>query len=104
MAKTYLGPKPFPKAVVRHLDGDCHNDSVENLEWGSHAENMEDLRKHRESRTPLTNDLKEQIRQEIVKDRPFIDHDDRVNTLLMIADKYDVAFTTVNRIYWKIYG
>lgn len=102
MAKTYLGPKPFKGALVRHLDGDCHNDSAENLAWGSHKENMEDLRKHREEWSPLTNELKEQIREDISAEKPFIDHDDRVNVCVMVAEKHNVSFSTVNRIFWKI--
>jgi len=39
-------PKPFPKAVVRHLDGDNRNDTPGNLRWGTQSENMFDEVRH----------------------------------------------------------
>ncbi len=102
MAKTYLGPRPSKKHLVRHLDGNCHNDSADNLAWGTHADNMEDLRKHSEARTPVTKTIKEEIKKEILSESPFIDHDDRVNVLTELALRYNVSFLTVNRIFWKV--
>ena len=37
---AFHGPKPFPKAVVIHLDEDAHNNSPENLKWGTQKENL----------------------------------------------------------------
>ena len=98
MAKTYLGPKPGKGYLVRHLDGNCHNDSAENLCWGTHAENMEDLRKHNAGRSSLTNGLKKQIAFDINRERPFTDNDHRVRVLVILAEKHKVSFLTVNRV------
>jgi HNH endonuclease len=39
---TFVGPKPFPKAVARHLDDDKQNNHLDNLAWGSYGDNMRD--------------------------------------------------------------
>lgn len=38
---AFSGPRP-PGYVVRHLDGDKHNNVVSNLAWGTHKENVAD--------------------------------------------------------------
>ena len=97
MARTYLGPRPSKKHLVRHLDGNSLNDSVDNLAWGTHKQNMEDLRKHRAERASLTNDLKASIRQDVKKmcDEGIESAED----LIPLTEKHNVAFSTVNRIY-----
>ena len=35
-----------PNLVVRHLDGDCLNNSATNLRYGTHKENMDDQARH----------------------------------------------------------
>lgn len=95
MALTYLPPRPSNDHLVRHLDGDSLNDSAENLAWGTHSENMEDLRKHREERASLTKELKREIMREVRKSGKTVE--DRK----LLAIKYNVAFSTVNRIYWN---
>lgn len=44
---AFNGPKPFAKAVTRHLDGNPKNNSSYNLCWGTPVENMQDAIKHR---------------------------------------------------------
>lgn len=43
---TFVGPEPFPGAVGRHLDDDPWNYSLENLAWGTRAQNIEDARRN----------------------------------------------------------
>lgn len=43
--EAFEGPRPA-KAVARHLDGTRDNNRVENLRWGTRAENIEDMRRH----------------------------------------------------------
>ena len=40
VCEAFHGPKPFPSAVVIHLDEDAHNNRPENLKWGTQKENM----------------------------------------------------------------
>jgi len=96
MASTYLPKRPSKGHLVRHLDGNSLNDAASNLAWGTHADNMEDLRKHRQDRASLTNDLKKSIIRAIRRS------DGSTEALQKIAERRNVAFSTVNRIYWKI--
>lgn len=46
VAAAFL-PEPLDgQTMVRHLDGDRENFLPQNLEWGTHGENMEDARHH----------------------------------------------------------
>jgi HNH endonuclease len=96
MALTYLKPRPSPNHLVRHLDGDSLNDAAANLAWGTHSDNMEDLRKHREDRAPLTKALKSEIIRSLGKRNRSVEFRQE------LAKKNNVAFSTVNRIYWTI--
>lgn len=40
VCEAFHGPKPFPAAVVLHLDEDGLNNRPENLKWGTQRENM----------------------------------------------------------------
>lgn len=40
VCEAFHGSKPFPKAVVIHLDEDAHNNRPENLRWGTQKENL----------------------------------------------------------------
>lgn len=42
MLETFVGPRPFSEAEARHLNDDSLDDSLENLAWGTHTENMAD--------------------------------------------------------------
>lgn len=42
MLIAFVEPKPFPKAVSRHLDDDSLNDVLSNLAWGTKADNVGD--------------------------------------------------------------
>jgi len=39
-------PNPDDLPLVRHLNGDIHDNNMFNLEWGTQADNMEDARRH----------------------------------------------------------
>ena len=40
VCEAFHGPKPFPEAVVIHLDEDGLNNRAENLKWGTQKENL----------------------------------------------------------------
>jgi hypothetical protein len=51
VATAFFGEPPTPEHVdVRHLDGDCGNNKLDNLAWGTRSENMRDLWTHRKKR------------------------------------------------------
>lgn len=52
---TFHGPRPSPKHVVRHLDGDKRNNSAANLSWGTHLENEADSVRLRQKASGLRN-------------------------------------------------
>lgn len=41
-----VGPRPFPGAQVRHLDGNPANNCASNLAWGNATENADDRLRH----------------------------------------------------------
>jgi len=43
---AFRGPKPNPRMVCRHLDGDPTNNRRSNLVWGTCQENADDMRRH----------------------------------------------------------
>lgn len=98
MARTYLSPKPGEGYVIRHLDGNCHNDSMNNLCWGTHKENMQDLKKHNASRSPVTNELKSEIQNRILNSRPYASANQRVEVLRNLASTFNVSYLTINSI------
>lgn len=46
VADAFLGLKPDGCDLVRHFDGDCKNNKVENLIWGTSLENEADKDRH----------------------------------------------------------
>ena len=38
MAEIFIGPKPFPNACVRHLNGNSRDNSITNLAWGTYLD------------------------------------------------------------------
>lgn len=92
MALTYLPPRPSKKHVVRHLDGDCNNNSADNLAWGTQKQNMADLKKHKKTRTKLTDDLKKIIIDEL---KSGASREELYKT-------HKVSFLTINRLYWMV--
>jgi hypothetical protein len=43
--ETFVGPRP-PGMIIRHLDGNPRNNRLDNLAYGTHAENSADMVRH----------------------------------------------------------
>lgn len=56
VALCYL-PNPEGKPIVNHLDGDCSNDDISNLEWATKKEDAEHLFRMRTSDAVIPVDL-----------------------------------------------
>lgn len=65
VAEAFIGPKPFPDACVRHLDGNPSNNAASNLAWGTYLDNENDKRKHGTWDARFGGKLTERQRQEI---------------------------------------
>lgn len=50
VAQAFVGPPPFPRAMVLHHDDVPTNNSPGNLYWGTYAENVSDARLNRRPR------------------------------------------------------
>ena len=46
VAFKFLPARPSPKFEIRHLDGDKLNNAIENLAWGTRADNAADRERH----------------------------------------------------------
>lgn len=44
--EAFAGPRPFPKAVTRHLNGMSTDNRALNLSWGTQQENIHDRARH----------------------------------------------------------
>lgn len=44
--QVFKGDSPNDKRIVRHLNGDASDNTIDNLAWGTHQENMTDLKAH----------------------------------------------------------
>ena len=55
LAETFISPPPYPKACVRHLDGNPSNNAVSNLAWGTYVENENDKHRHGTWTARITN-------------------------------------------------
>lgn len=92
VALAWIGPKPFPKAEVRHLDGNDLNNYYLNLKWGTALENSADMLLHGTRKTYLTKNEVTIIKLEL-KNNP------RRGLQADLARRFNVSITTIGKIY-----
>lgn len=92
---TFVGPKPFAKAVARHFDGNPLNNDVSNLTWATHQENMNDMVRHGTSGVGERNAMAKLTVQDVISIRR--DYAE-LRSLTKVAEKYGIAFQTVSNI------
>jgi len=86
VAKYFIGERP-KGMVIRHLDGDSHNPSVSNLQYGTQKENEADKVRHgrttegeKHGQAKLTTEKVQYIR-DLIKSNPLLNKTDLANQL-----------------------
>lgn len=99
VALAWIGPPPINKPFVLHGNGDCWDDCVLNLRYGTQKENMDDRSKHGTGyRPPLKLDREAilDIRERLAAKEEF---------LWQIGERHNVSGTTIRAIRDKVvYG
>jgi hypothetical protein len=101
--ETFVGPKPEAKSEGRHLNGDRANCRLDNLAWGTRAENLEDSARHgtraageRHGRAKLTDADVLEIRTRVAA---------KAETQTAIAKRMGICLSLVQKIVrrknWK---
>jgi Mor family transcriptional regulator len=96
VCEAFHGPRPFPGAQVRHLDGNPLNCRADNLKWGTVKENAADKKQHgtdqsgtRNPRAKLTWEQVHEIRKR---------HTTENTSITALAAEYRVGVTTLFHI------
>lgn len=92
VAEAFIGPKPFPKACVRHIDGSPGNNRADNLAWGTYSENESDKRRHGTWESRRVGRLTEEQRTEVIAKAAA---GERPRDL---AEEYGVSRPTITRL------
>ncbi len=94
--EAFRGPRPFIGAVTRHLDGNPLNNHIENLKWGTQAENIADrdqqgrtARGQHHGKSKLTDDAIRDIRSRKLYRGLFT----------LLAKQYEISITHASRIW-----
>ena len=100
LAEVFISPKPFPGAIVRHLDGNSRNNNLKNLAWGTYKDNEDDKIAHgtwntRNGGARLTTIQVLEIRKKL-----SLGHTEKI-----LSKEYGVSRPTITRIknkkIWK---
>ena len=100
VALTFLGPPPSPKHEVAHNDGDRNNNTLSNLRWATHSENVADTFRHGNApirgfkgqehpRATLTDDEVREIRRRYSGKR---------GEQIQLASEYGVSRYAISRV------
>ena len=91
----FKGKKPTPKHECCHIDGNCENNHIDNLRWGTRKENIADRIKHgtfiRGERSNLSK-LKE---KEVIEIKKLIKNNFSFAIANEIGNKYKISATTI---------
>lgn len=97
VALTWIGPEPFPKSLVRHLDDNQKNNHFSNLSWGTDQNNVDDAVKNGRYFGRAIKSF------EMLK---AIYLASRIKKLWEVAEEFNVKVETVsdvkNKLRWKL--
>jgi hypothetical protein len=100
VAATFIGPRPLG-LLVRHFDGNPANNRLENLLYGTGAENMADAAAHGTLRRGETHNMAKLTEHQVSAIRRL----HRVHTYKQLAQEFGVSVNQVdnivNRRQWK---
>jgi len=85
---TFVGPRPSPKHVSRHLDGDKLHNCIFNLEWATYSRNALDKKYLNEHGPNLSIQQVLEIKDLVAGRYP----------IMRIAEQYGVSKSTVHAI------
>ncbi len=97
VARAFHGEKPAPGYVVAHCDGVSTNDRADNLQWKTHAENMQDMVDHGRSQRGTKAHGSKLCEDEVLAIR---DMQGAVGCRAL-GRQLDVAHTTILRIWTR---
>ena len=92
--EAFVGPRPADKPHTRHLDGDGANNRVENLRWGSVAENQADTIRHGRTTRGEKNTQAKLSKDDVLAIRDARSSGVRLKAL---AWQYGVAVSSISR-------
>lgn len=115
IAIVFIGPPPFPGAIVRHKDGDRTHDHPDNLQWGTYQDNADDRRKHGNTKAGEThyralftqqqvNDIRTRFQEHITTRQKFGFSRAKRGFLQGLADEFGVKLATMVRVIRKGYA
>jgi hypothetical protein len=95
--QTFIGKKPFQKAVCRHLDGNQYNNRWFNLKWGTVKENIADEIRHGTfiNNSGSKNGRSKLLEKDVIQILNLINYGE---TDTEISIKYHVSRKTINNI------
>lgn len=88
VAAAFLPPRPSKKHLVRHLNGDPHDNRACNLAWGTAKDNAADRVLHNASYGKLSQEDKEAIKFNVTNDNKRD-----------LAKQYNVSYLTIQKIW-----
>lgn len=87
---AFVGPRPTPTTIARHLDGNEQNNRVGNLEWSNRVRNGQDKKWHRPPANYKLTPTSAAELKFLIKTKVFSEY--------RLAKLYGVSATTVSNI------
>jgi len=100
VADAFLPPAPKGKNLVRHLDGDTKNNTLDNLAWGDNTDNMRDMVRHGNSTKGEKNVKAKLTAEQVLEIRRLYKEEGK--TQMDLASLYGIDQTSISKIVLRI--